>query len=399
MPDSQFSKAELPDFPPGLVAEASKGSLLPSGKVTLSMFCAYEDTGYLYGHDNLFSNRKDSRLHKLSEEFPELRSYIEELLSHPPTFSFQQSPAERMREGLVTKGLDDDSIAKLSKWFQDFGLVEPYMHQQNEIFGDQKSKGFLTFTGELEQFPEQQAAMAAYKKECENVVLDKFHKQYPGLAFRYVKSKTPEYWVSKILALQKLAAPSGYSAFAAASGSLSFRFATEPELNEFKSACSISDQDLTYMRMPQFSIEWPSLEILAQSELPLLWEKEARIAKTNKGTWLVDSDEYYSIDLPYFSVVLLKQLEPALFPFLLKTSSNPMAVFDVIISLSEKHPFSLVQADRERISLLSQDTKESTQKLLNDIKKIFPQWRLEVTPCTLNDTDHFSLLTLNSPDR
>ena len=34
MPDSQFSKAELPDFPPGLVAEASNGSLLPSGKVT-----------------------------------------------------------------------------------------------------------------------------------------------------------------------------------------------------------------------------------------------------------------------------------------------------------------------------------------------------------------------------
>lgn len=374
----QYSTVSFPDFEPALVDEAAKDCLPPNGRVLLSVFGAYREDGFLYGHDNLNKARKDSRLHKLEEEFPEFRPYVSEYLSKPPVFSFQVSPVDRLRENLLEKGVEEHLVEKACKCYNDLGLLEPYAHQQSKTFGEGRVSRSIYQPNGLDEIPPLQAELDSYKSECQNVVLDKFHKQYPCLAFRYPASKNDEDWIFKVLRLQKLGAKTGCSLFAAHSGSLTFNFQTQSEAEALVSSIKITEPAAECMKMSSLQFCYNSAEELIRSKYHLLWESESRVSRANNGAWVLDVDESYIARIPYVGLVLIEETDQALFPFLMLTASNPMGVVSGISSLREKHEFAVVHCEKTVISLVTECTNCLLKTLLKDIKKVFPSWHLDV---------------------
>lgn len=335
--------------------DVATSCMAPLGHVSLSRFGKYLDIQFLYKSDE---DRKPdfTRLYRFADKYPELADVVKSAESCTEPGRNDLPGLGSMRRGLVESGFSDSLVQSMMDGWYRLASLEPYTHQEAVAKGradfDVRTRAFLSGgpknEDEVRQFLDY---VTGEERSFADVELDQFHRSYPAFVLRYVNPRDELSLAPKILLVRELLSGSGYIVFAANYRNHTVKFSQHSEAAEFSDSLKHLGAPPLVAVFPSMKFDYDDLDsFLAGSFQRLLFE-DGELSKQSDGKWTVEFSSYYYVQVPYYNLLIVREMSEALLPFFTGPSTRIRTCFERLSVLVEREGVSVIQCDSTSLTL------------------------------------------------
>lgn len=335
--------------------DVATSCMAPLGHVSLSRFGKYLDTQFLYKSDE---DRKPdiTGLYRFADKYPELADVVKSAESCTEPGSNDLPGLGSMRRGLLESGLSDSLVQTMMDGWYRLASLEPYTHQESVAKGradfDVKVRAFYSGgprnEDEVRQFLDY---VISQERRFADVELDQFHRSYPAFVLRYINPLYELTLVPKVLRVREVLSGTGYTVFAANYRHHTAKFSQHSEAAEFSDSLKHLGPPPGVIDFPSMKFDYDDLDSLLSGSFQRLVFEDGELNKKGDGKWTVEFPSYYYVQVPYYNLLIVREMSHALFPFLLGTSTRLRTCFERLSELIEREGVSVIQCDDTSLAL------------------------------------------------